>query len=243
MSSLLSCQCTPLPHIQFFIHQNPPSPLQGNSQWFLPVCTHAWDCPEMNLLNIFSLLSFSWTHFSSWTQICFHSKLAASALSSTVHVSNKGIEEHWSQSPVGHHPSLASMDTELLTTSASLQPFLIHWTVHPSNALLSSLELRMPWDTTLKALQNSRQMTLVSLPLTTISVTPSQEATRLVRHICPVLAVLDHLFILHLPKKFFPWRSAPWSYQTLRWNVLSVWHFSLWNLHTWHCCGASSLKG
>lgn len=129
-SSLLGCQCTPLPRAPFFIHQNPQvlcRAIPRDSSQSVP--KPGTVLSQVNLLNFLTLLSFSWTHFSSWTQISCHCKLAESALSSAVHVGNEGIEEDWSQSPEGHHSSLASTDTELLSSSASIQPI-----PHPLNS-------------------------------------------------------------------------------------------------------------
>lgn len=183
MSSLLGGQCTPLPRAQFFIHQNPQilcRAILSDSSQSAPVSGIA-----LSQVNLLTILSFSWTHFSSWTQTSCHCKLAESALNPTVHVSNEGIEDHWSQSPEGHHSSLTSVDTELLTTSASIQPI-----PHPLNSppfqstcLQSGVQDAMRDHTeSLTELQadNSGQSSLdhcFSHPIT--------EATRLVRHICP----------------------------------------------------------
>lgn len=155
MSGLLGCQCT---HAQFFIHQNAQvfckSVLSDFSQ-SVPMSGTA--LTQVNLLNFLTLWSFSWTHFSSWTQVSCHCKVTKDALASTVRVSNEGIKEHQSQSPEGHRPSLAS--TWTWSYWSPLHPFsqfLTHWTVHPSNPHLSNLELRTPCGTSLKALQNSR---------------------------------------------------------------------------------------
>lgn len=67
------------------------------------------------------------------------------------------------RSPKKHssHTSIHSLhpNTEPFITTLWLRPisqFLTHWTVHPSNPHLPSLERRMWWGTTSKALQKSR---------------------------------------------------------------------------------------
>lgn len=128
VSSLLGCQLKQLARAQFFIHQNPQllrRAILSDSSQSVPM---SWiTLSQVNLLNF--LLSFSWTLFSSWTQISCHCKIAEGALNSAVHVSNEGIEEHSSQSPEGHYSSLASMDIKLLIASASFQSI-----PHPLNS-------------------------------------------------------------------------------------------------------------
>ena len=82
------------------------------------------------------------------TQIGVNSRLAEGALNPIISVTDKVVKEYWTQDrPLGdtncYQPLL---DIEVLTTAFWLHPsiqFLVHQIVHPSNAYVSNLEIRM----------------------------------------------------------------------------------------------------
>ena len=124
------------------------------------------------------------------TQLDVVCKLAEGAFDLTVYVIDEDVKQHWSHYDRWGTPLVTSLhlDIEPLITTLWMRPsqqFLTHWTVRPSNPYLSNLE--RPWGTMSKALQLSRQMTFIALPLSTGAVTPSQKAMRLVRQDLPLV--------------------------------------------------------
>jgi len=110
------------------------------------------------------------------TQLGVICKLAEGALNLVMSLMKILNSTGPSMDPSGTPPvTNLHLDIKPLTTTLWLQPsnqFLIHPTVHPSNPYLPNLERRMLWGTVLKALQKSRQITSIALPLSTDAVTP-----------------------------------------------------------------------